>query len=82
MNLVRKLVYACKESKLKKQYQEFTNNTVVKRFPTFLPHMEGYWKRREEWAICFRTIGDKCMRGINYAESGIRKILYLKSEGL
>ena len=75
MNLVRKLVYACKESELKKEYQEFTNNTVVKRYPNFLAHMKGYWKRREEWAICFRTIGDKCMRGINtnnYAESGIR----------
>lgn len=68
MNFVRKLVNACKEGELKKEYQEFTNNTVVKRYPKFLPHMEGNWKCREEWAICFRTIGDTN----NYAESGIR----------
>ena len=36
-------------------------------------NMEVYWRRRKEWAICFRT--GEIMRGINtnnYAESGIR----------
>ena len=38
-----------------------------------MAHMEGYWKRRQDWATCFRN--DETMRGINtnnYAESGIR----------
>ena len=75
MKSVRKLVYAKKESELDAEYQQFTNNTVVKQYPNFVAHMEGYWKRRKEWAICFRASGDESMRGINtnnYAESGIR----------
>ena len=39
-----------------------------------MKHMEGYWKRKNEWAICFRN--RETMQGINtnnyYAESGIR----------
>ena len=74
MNSVRKLVYANKETELNAEYQQFTNNTAVKQYPNFVAHMEGYWKRRKEWSICFRTGGDESMRGINtnnYAESGI-----------
>ena len=63
MNSVRKLVYAKKESELK-EYQQFTNNMVVKQYPNFVAHREGYWKRRKEWSICFRTGGDESMRGI------------------
>ncbi len=75
MNSVRKLVYAKKESELNAEYQQFTSSTVVKQYPNFVAHMEGYWKRRKEWCICFKTGGDKSTRGINtnnYAESGIR----------
>ena len=76
MKSVRKLVYAKKESELDAEYQQFTNNTVVKQY---LAHMEGYWKRRKEWAICFRASGDESMRGINtnnYAESGMKDIVF------
>ena len=73
MNLVRKLVYARKETELNTEYEQFTSNTVAKQYPNFMAHMEGYWKRRKDWAICFRN--SETMRGINtnnYAESGIR----------
>ena len=73
MNLVRKLVYAKKEIELSTEYQQFKSNTVAKQYPNFMAHMEGYWKRRNDWATCFRN--GKTMRGINtnnYAESGIR----------
>ena len=73
MNLVRKLVYAKKETDLNADYQQFTSNATVKRYPNFMTHIEGYWKRRNEWAVCFRS--GETMRGINtnnYAESGIR----------
>ena len=73
MNLVRKLVYAKKETDLNADYQQFTSNATVKRYPNFMTHIEGYWKRRNEWAVCFRR--GETMRGINtnnYAESGIR----------
>ena len=73
MKLVRKLVYAKKETDLNAEYQQFTSNTIVKRYQNFIKHMEGYWKRRNEWAVCFRS--RETMRGINtnnYAESGIR----------
>ena len=72
MKLVRKLVYAKKETDLNAEYQQFTSNTIVKRYQNFIKHMEGYWKRRNEWAVCFRS--RETMRGINtnnYAESGI-----------
>ena len=63
MNLAQKLVYAKKETELNIEYQQFTSNLVVKRYPNFMAHMEGYWKRRNEWAICFRR--GETMRGIN-----------------
>ena len=75
MNLVRKLVYAKQESELNGEYQQLKNNTTVNKYPNFRKHMEGYWKRRKEWAICYRTSANESMRGINtnnYAESGIR----------
>ena len=73
MNLVRKLVYAKKETELNTEYQQFKSNTVANQYPNFMAHMEGYWKLRNDWAICFRN--GETMRGINtnnYAESGIR----------
>ena len=73
MNLVRKFVYAKKETDLNTEYQQFTSNLIVKRYPNFMAHVEVYWRRRKEWAICFRS--GETMRGINtnnYAESGIR----------
>ena len=75
MNLVKKLAYAKKEIELNTEYQQFKNNTVAKQYPNFMAHMEGYWKCRNDWAICFRN-GDT-MRGINtnnYSESGIRTL--------
>ena len=73
MNLVRKLVYAKKETELNAEYQQFKSNTIAKQYPNFMSHMGGYWKRRNDWAICFRN--GETMRGINtnnYAESGVR----------
>ena len=73
MNLVRKLVYANKETELNTEYQNFMDNLIVKRYPNFISHMQNYWIRRKEWAVCFRK--GETMRGINtnnYAESGIR----------
>jgi len=73
MNFVRKLVHAKKEMELHAEYQQFTSNAIVQKYPNFISHMQGYWKRRNEWATCFRS--GETMRGINtnnYAESGIR----------
>ena len=73
MNFVRKLVYAKTESELKAEYSNFEKDSTVKKYKNFISHMQGYWERRREWAICFRTA--TTMRGINtnnYAESGIR----------
>lgn len=55
MNLLRKLVYSKKETELNDEYQQFTRNAMVKKYPNFVTHMEGYWKRRNQWAICFRN---------------------------
>ena len=73
MNLVRKLVYAKKESDLDHAYQNSLSNGIAKRYPNFIKHIQDYWARRTEWAVCFRS--GETMRGINtnnYAESGIR----------
>ena len=34
-----------------------------------MKHLENYWERCDEWAICFR---DQTLYTNNYAESGIR----------
>ena len=73
MNLVRRLVYAKKETELNVEYEQFLVDKIVKKYSNFMKHMEGYWKRKNEWAICFRN--RETMQGINtnnYAESGIR----------
>ncbi len=73
MNLIRKLVYAKTESELMAEYARFQQNVTVKKYANFISHINGYWIRRREWAICFRSAAT--MRGINtnnYAESGIR----------
>ena len=60
-----------KKTELNTEYQQFTSNSIVKQYPNFMAHMEGYWKRRNEWTICYRR--GETMRGINtnnYAESG------------
>ena len=39
----------------------------------FIKHVDTYWERRQEWAICYRD--STSTRGINtnnYAEAGIR----------
>ena len=39
MNLVRKLVYARKETELSAEYQKFTSSTIVQKYPHFISHM-------------------------------------------
>ena len=56
MNLVRKLVYAKKETELNTEHQQFKSNTIAKQYPNFMSHMEGYWKRRNDWAICLEMV--------------------------
>ena len=66
-----------KKTELNTEYQQFTSNSIVKQYPNFMIQMEGYWKRRNEWAICYRR--GETMRGINtnnYAESGIRILVF------
>jgi len=63
MNFVRKLVYAKKETVLHAEYQQFTSNAIVQKYPNYISHMQGYWKRRNEWATCFRS--GETLRGIN-----------------
>jgi hypothetical protein len=73
MKLVRKLVYSTTESILEHEYSLLKGNPIATKYNNFLVHMDIYWNRREEWAVCFRN--RTCMRGIhtnNYAESGIR----------
>ena len=75
MSLVRKLVYANNDAEQNTEYHQFISNTVVKQYLNFMAHMEGYWKCRKDWEVCFRN--SETMRGINannYAESGIRII--------
>ena len=71
MSLVGRLVFA-KETELNAEYEQFLVDKIVKKYSNFMKHMEGYWKRKNEWAICSRN--RETMRGINtnnYAESGI-----------
>ena len=55
INLVKTLVYAKSESFLLKKYEEFCYNSVVKKYPNFLTHMQSLWLRRSEWAVCYRS---------------------------
>ena len=73
MECVRKLVYAENTDKLEELYQRFKEDAVTQKYENFKKHLESYWERRGEWAICFRD--QTLLRGNNtnnYAESGIR----------
>ena len=73
MECVRKLVYAENTDKLEELYQIFKEDAVTRKYENFKKHLESYWERRGEWAICFRD--QTLLRGNNtnnYAESGIR----------
>ena len=48
MNLVRKLVYTKEETELRADYQQFTSNTIVQKYPNSISHMQGYWKCRND----------------------------------
>ena len=73
MECVRKLVYAENTDKLDTMYQSYKKDAVIQKHKKFMRHLENYWERRDEWAICFRD--QTLLRGNNtnnYAESGIR----------
>ncbi len=53
--IVLALVYAKSELILKKKFEEFASNSVVKKYANFLKHMEGLWPCRQEWATCYRS---------------------------
>ena len=73
MGCVRKLVYAENTDTLDTTYQSYKKDAVIRKHEKFMKHLENYWERRDEWAICFRD--QTLLRGNNtnnYAESGIR----------
>ena len=54
-------------------YELLKKEPVSQMYGNFIKHAEAFWKRRREWAICFRDCTQT--RGINtnnYAEAGIR----------
>ncbi len=61
--LVHKLVYAKTESGLNDEYETFQSNPIAKTYKNFMVHIALNWKRREDWAICYRNSSN--MRGIN-----------------
>ena len=70
---VRELVYAENTDKLDTTCQSYKKDAVIRKHEKIMKHLENYWERRDEWAICFRD--QTLLRGNNtnnYAESGIR----------
>ena len=73
MQCVRKLVYAQTEENLKQTYKSLERGTISSKYSNFNKHLESYWKRRHEWALCYRDL--TLVRGNNtnnYCEAGIR----------
>ena len=73
MQLVRDLVYAQTETVLNDNYKLLKQHPIAKSYDNFIKHIDSYWKKRKEWAVCYRD--NTTMRGINtnnYAEAGIR----------
>ena len=73
MQLLRNMVYAKTEGMLNIMYELLKNDPISRLYGNFIKHVETYWERRHEWAICFRDCTRT--RGINtnnYAEAGIR----------
>ena len=59
--------------KLDATCQSYKKDTVIRKHEKFMKHLEKYWKRHDQWAICFRD--QTLLRGNNtnnYAESSIR----------
>ena len=73
MQCVRKLVYAETEIVLHDEYDKLKRDSIGLKYSNFAAHLTHYWKRKTEWAVCYRN--HSLLRGIdtnNYAESGIR----------
>ena len=54
MQCVCKLVYAQMEENLKQTYKSLEKDTISSKYSNFKKHLESYWKRRHEWALCYR----------------------------
>ena len=85
MQLMRNIVYAKTEEILNHEYQYLKQEQISKLYIHFIKHVDTYWERRQEWAICYRD--STSTRGINtnnYAEAGIRilKDSVSKNKGL
>ena len=73
MQLMRNIVYAKTEEILNHEYQYLKQDQISKLYINFIKHVDTYWERWQEWAICYRD--STSTRGINtnnYAQAGIR----------
>ncbi len=67
------MVYANTEDVLNNKYKNIKQDSISKQYEKYIRHVDTYWERRQEWAICDRD--NTSTRGINtnnYAEAGIR----------
>ncbi len=73
MQLIRNMVYANTEDVLNNKSKNLKQDSISKQYENYIRHVDTYWERRQEWAICSRD--NTSTRGINtnnYAEAGIR----------
>ena len=74
MQIMRNIVYAKTEEILIININSYLKqDQISKLYINFIKHVDTYWERRQEWAICYRD--STSTRGINtnnYAEAGIR----------
>ena len=62
-------MYAPTETRLNDEYYQFKNDLIVAKYSNFSAHIENYWGRKTEWAVCYRNTS--FFRGIdtnNYAK--------------
>ena len=86
MQSLCKLVYAQTEENLKQTYKSLEKGTISSKFSNINKHLESYWKRRHEWALCYRDLNPVRVNNTNnYCEAEIRilkDIVFKRIKGL
>ena len=73
LSLVKVLVYATSEDELETAYVQLQKDNVAVKYSKYISYCDRLYKRKEEWALCFRQFLP--LRGNNtnnYAEAAMR----------
>ena len=69
----KQLVYARSESQLEEYYKSLQQSQLTTKYPHFKEHVQSFWPKRKEWALCFRKgLPVRDNHTNNVSEAGVR----------